>query len=542
MAVNSPTMGAPDLGHYMRPLRRHRGLILLCLLIGLVLGGGYAAVLRPAYTSVTKVLVQTDSTDTNANVAGGRTQSAVLNMDTESQLVKSGEVATRAQAILNTTTSPSTLLSRVSVSVPPNTSVLKISYKAHSTLAANAGAKAFAEAYLENRSATSQAYLNRQISAARQQVNSDRKSLVAATRRVLSLPTGSPAKQDALAQQSTDQATVTHDSTVLSTLNSTVVHPGRIVAPAGPGGSSPNRTRLIAVLTGLMVGLLVGLIGAFVRERMAKRIRSIDDLERLGVPVIAEVGVPTRRDGAGRKERANRDASAQLRAEQRVAAAVGRGLSERGGSIYIAALSPRAAEHRFSERLAREMARFGSTTEVILYDSTAAELEQAILTDEAVDREVAAPVTTSSEAGLGWPTSSSETAPSLVGSAPEPERQIEYAVDRRPPPILRRVRLALGRARYVVLEGTDVLADSEPYILGSLADVTVLVIEAGVTTRQQLADVVEQIEVTPSELLGAMLWRPPSAPKQAAESGRRKGSNVSVTRDAETAGGSSRAR
>jgi hypothetical protein len=188
------------------------------------------------------------------------------------------------------------------------------------------------------------------------------------------------------------------------------------------------------------------------------------------------------------------------------------------------------------------MARFGSTTEVILYDSTAAELEQAILTDEAVDREVAAPVTTSSEAGLGWPTSSSETAPSLVGSAPEPERQIEYAVDRRPPPILRRVRLALGRARYVVLEGTDVLADSEPYILGSLADVTVLVIEAGVTTRQQLADVVEQIEVTPSELLGAMLWRPPSAPKQAAESGRRKGSNVSVTRDAETAGGSSRAR
>jgi capsular polysaccharide biosynthesis protein len=575
MAANSPTMGAPDLGHYLRPLRRHRGLILLCVLIGLIFGTAYAAVLHPAYTSVTKVLVQTDFTDTNANVTGGRTTSSALNMDTETQILKSIEVAIRAQAILHTTTSPSALLSKVTVSVPPNTSVLKIAFKAHSTAAANAGAKAFAEAYLENRAATSQAFLNREISAARKQVNSDRRSLVAATRRVDSLATGSPAKQDALAEQSTDQATVTHDSTILSGYTSTVLHPGRIASPAGPGGSSPNRTRIIAILTGLVVGLLVGFIAAFIRERMAKRIRSMDDLERMGVPVIAEVIVPARREGGGRKERANRDASAQLRAEQRVAAAVGRGLSERGGSIYVAALSPRAVEHRIGERLANEMARFGSTTEVILYDSTAAELEQSILVNESTDPEPfpvrtepvreesirpepvdaqpvdAEPVRT--EAGLGWPSASpslattTQPAPSLVRAVPEavvePAEPGELArIDHRPPPILRRVRLALGRARYVVLEGTDALADSEPYILGSLTDVTLLVVEAGVTTRAQVSDVIEQVEVTPSELIGALLWRAPSASKRTTEPTRRKTSNVSVARDTEPTSGSSRAR
>jgi capsular polysaccharide biosynthesis protein len=567
MAVNGSTMGAPDLGHYLRPLRRHRGLILLCVLIGLLFGAAYAAVLHPAYTSVTKVLVQTDDTDTNANVAGGRTQSAALNMDTETQILKSTEVALRAQAILHTTTSPSALLGKVSVSVPPNTSILKIAFKAHSTAAADAGAKAFAEAYLENRAATSQSFLNRQISAARKQLNSDRRSLVAATRRVDSLAQGSPARQDALAEQTTDQATVTRDNVALAGLTSTVLHPGRIASPAGPGGSSPNRTRVIAVLTGLVVGLLIGLIAAFIRERTAKRIRSIDDLERLGVPVIAEVLAPVRREGGGRKERANRDASAQLRSEQRVAAAVGRGLSERGGSIYVAALSPRAVEHRIGERLANEMARFGSATEVILYDSTAAELEQSILANEVLDPEPppvraepirpepartepagAEPART--EAGLGWPTpmsaASPEPAPSLVRAAPEPmepAERIELArIDHRPPPILRRVRLALGRARYVVLEGTDALADSEPYILGSLADVTLLVVEAGVTTRAQVADVIEQVEVTPSELIGALLWRPPSAPKRTPESGRRKTSDVSVARDPEPTSGSSRVR
>lgn len=544
MAVNGPIMGAPDLGHYLRPLRRHRALILLCTIIGLVLGTAVAVLVRPSYTSVTKVLVQTDSTDTNANVVGGRTTSAALNMDTETQIVKSSEVAVRAQSILHTTTTPSQLLGRVTVSVPPNTSILKISYKAHSTLIANDGAKAFAEAYLQNRAATSQSFLNREIAATNQQLKGDRKSLADATRRVDSLPTGSPAKQDALAEQSTDQATVTRDSTTLASLRSTVLHPGRIVAPAAPGGSSPNRGRVIAVLTGLVIGLLVGLIGAFVRERMAKRVRSIDDLERLGIPVIAEVAAPSRRDGRGRKVRSDRAASAQLRAEQRVAAAAGRALSERGGSIYLAALSSRAAESRIGERLAREMARFGSTTEVVLYDSTAAELEESILNHDPVEPDEPPSFTTRSDAGLGWPTTqSAPPAGSLVSTAPEPEDPAELGqLDHRSPQILRRVRLALGRARYVILEGTDVLADSEPYILGSLADVTVLVVEAGLTTRAQVADVVEQIEVTPSELIGALLWRPPSTPKRAAAANHRKASNGRGARDSEPAGGSSRTR
>jgi capsular polysaccharide biosynthesis protein len=574
MAANSPTIGAPDLGHYLRPLRRHRGLILLCVLLGLLLGAAYAAVVKPAYTSVTKVLVQTDATDTGQSVTGGRTQSAALNMDTETQILKSTEVASRAQAILHTTTSPSALLKKVSVSVPPNTSILKIGFKAHSTAAADAGAKAFAEAYLENRAATAQNYLNRQIDAAKKQISSDRKSLAAATRRVDSLAQGSPARQDALAEQTTDQATVTRDNVALAGLTSTVLHPGRIASPAGPGGSSPNRTRVIAVLTGLVVGLLIGLIAAFIRERMAKRIRSLDDLERLGIPVIAEVTAPNRREG-GRKERGEREASAQLRAEQRVAAAIGRGLTERGGSIYLAALSPRAVEHRVGERLANEMARFGSATEVILYDSTAAELEQSVLANDGLDLEPvparseqvqpeppqadpaeAAQAQTEparAEAGLGWPTpaTATVTAPeptsSLVRTVAEPlEQQVEpiqlARIDHRPPPILRRVRLALGRARYVILEGTDALADSEPYILGSLADVTVLVVEAGVTTREQLADVVEQLEVTPSELIGAMLWRPRSTPRRSPEPTETQASKRRAVRDAEKTGGSGQAR
>src|SRR5690349_4572858 len=128
--------------------RRHWWLVLALVALG-VLGAAQFTRMEPkVYESSASVLVQPIGVDTN--VVGGRTKGDI-NLDTEAQLVHSTAVATDAGTLLRSTQRPQQLARRVSVEVPPNTSVLVITYSGPSPQAAQSGAHAFAEAYLANR-------------------------------------------------------------------------------------------------------------------------------------------------------------------------------------------------------------------------------------------------------------------------------------------------------------------------------------------------------------------------------------------------------
>ena len=66
------------------------------------------------------------------------------------------DIATAAQKLLKVTTPPDQLAANVTVTVPPNTTVLTLTYAAGAPKEAQSGSHAFAIAYLQNRQATAQ--------------------------------------------------------------------------------------------------------------------------------------------------------------------------------------------------------------------------------------------------------------------------------------------------------------------------------------------------------------------------------------------------
>ncbi|MGI8699807.1 MAG: hypothetical protein ACR2JU_01090, partial [Nocardioidaceae bacterium] len=72
-----------------------------------------------------------------------------VNLDTEAQLVRSLVIGDQAAKSLDSGQSSSELIASVSVEVPPNTTILNITFSASTSTAAAAGAEAFADAYLQ---------------------------------------------------------------------------------------------------------------------------------------------------------------------------------------------------------------------------------------------------------------------------------------------------------------------------------------------------------------------------------------------------------
>jgi capsular polysaccharide biosynthesis protein len=534
MAETSPMEMSHDLAHYLRPMRRHAKLLAACVILGGVLGGGVAALHHPTYTAAAKVLDQQVITD--GNPVNGRTTGGDINMDTEAQVVRSLPVATLAAQRLHST-SPAMLLSHVSVSVPTNTTILKISYAAHSTATAIAGANAFANAYLQHRGDSAKAYQSQQVASLSGQLDGLNRELTRLQGRFRSAPPHSATRHQLfpLINSISTRSRAVSDS--LGQVQSAQVNPGFIQSPAVIGGSSPNQARLILLLAGLVLGLLAGLVLTALRERFDNSVRSGDDFAREGIELLGDVTSRGRRSVQSGREG---DRMTQIRAIQRVAASVGAALGERGGSVFLAELSPASRGDGVDELLAAELSRFGSTTEIV--PLIAPPPEHRYQESSVVAEITAGPVVETSPPTvpvsdhrgngemLGWPSPAGAdptpaSAPELP-PRPEPVKDVAIRESEPEPPappiddmtdLVQRVQRALSRARYVILSGAGGSQDSDAYVLASLSQVTVIVAESGVTTRAELADVVEQVEMTSSRIIGGVLWRPRAKRRGAAE-------------------------
>ena len=515
MTDATPPAVAHDFSHYLRPLRRHRALLALCLAACLLVSIVGALAIRPTYTSDARVQVVANITDLYGAQTNGRTN-GVINMDTQAQLVGSLPVAKLAQQMMHTSTPLHTLQSRVTVSVPPNTTILRIAFAAHSAVVATAGANAFAAGYLQNRQAAAQTFLKQQVNAVNGQITAARNTLLENQAKANETPSDSVAHHNAEQKKTTAQTELTTLGTALGTLNSASTSPGTIVSAASTSGSSPNQRREIVVLAGLVLGVLLGIFAATARDNRDKSIRSEDDLTREGLPLITEIQPPKRAFGPRRATVRAAEALARTRAEQRLAATIGAALGEHGGSVYVAELSPAVEEDGFVQRLSAELSRFGSTTEIVTLGQPA----HTSRPNDQVASGHAVPASSDPDGepkALGWPTAPREigTGNQLAASSPVVRADAAPAVRTEAASgemslIMHEVQAALARSRYVILRGPDTAYGSEAYVLASLSQVTALIVEPGVTTKAHLADVVDQVEVTSSRILGAMLWRRPA--------------------------------
>jgi succinoglycan biosynthesis transport protein ExoP len=213
------------------------------------------------YTSHASVLVQPLASGAGS-VVGARTDGAI-NLDTEAQILKSTNVAESVQKQLNTKASTSALISRLSVAVPANSSVMTIAYKASSSARAAAGAQAFAQAYLANRAATANADVKQQVNSYLKQRAALQAGLLAVTHRLQIEAVTSSAGIYDRSQKDLITAEIQDLNSNLNTLQGQVVIPGQIigaaVAPSQPSGPNPQLYIVSGIIAGLVIGLLLGL-------------------------------------------------------------------------------------------------------------------------------------------------------------------------------------------------------------------------------------------------------------------------------------------
>jgi capsular polysaccharide biosynthesis protein/Mrp family chromosome partitioning ATPase len=270
------------LSDYTGFLARQWPLLLLGLLIGLALGIATLAVSPKTYEATTSVLVQPTGDDTN--VQNGRTDAAI-NLDTEAQIVTSTVVAERSAELMNSDLKPRELAKRVSVQVPANTSVLKITFAAASPSKAQNGAKSFAEAYLANRKKVAEDKLQSTVTGLEKTIASLNQSLIRVNQDLVA-PASDSRRGYLAAQRKVLVQQIRATTASLSPLQNQEVQPGAVITqaqrPTTPSGLNPWLVMISALFAGLLLGLAMGVI----RDRRDHRIRSRHDLERLGLDVL----------------------------------------------------------------------------------------------------------------------------------------------------------------------------------------------------------------------------------------------------------------
>ncbi|GIV00432.1 MAG: hypothetical protein KatS3mg014_2047 [Actinomycetota bacterium] len=276
-----------DLRAYLSVLRRRKWSVLLVTAVAVASALAFSFRQTPIYTSTAKVQVKPPTANQylqNVPVA------SIVSMDTERQVAASTKVAELAAERLGTDRSTEDLLEHLDVSVPTNTQILEISFSDPDPATAQAGAQAFAQAYLDFKvQQATQAFasveeaLTAKIKQLQQQLATEQQKLAAAE-------PGSP--QQAAAQAEIDVLTTriaTYENRI-SDLGLIDLDPGEVIQPADlpRSPSSPNHVLNGGLAAALGLALGVGL--AFLRERLDDRVVGRLGFEEiLGAPTLAVV-------------------------------------------------------------------------------------------------------------------------------------------------------------------------------------------------------------------------------------------------------------
>lgn len=359
-----------EFADYNEVLRRRWTLVVVGLVVGIALAAIALHFVPKTYTSTASVIVQ--STGETTSVENGRT-STDINLDTEAQIVTSTVVATLAQGQLKVTTAPRELAKKVAVTVPPNTSVLDISFSAPTAKKAQGGAHAFADSYLRNRKSLADDRVSSQTKVLQSKIDGLAAQLRASGRKIAALPASSSERTYETSQRDLLIQQIAALNTQLAPLTSGDITPGDIITdaqlPVGP--SNPNAKLLIT--SGLLAGLLAGVLLALAVDRTDKRVRDRRDLERLGLDaLVGRVSVPAVREGGvGRVTGTSAESLRQLRN------ALLTQMPVKGGSVLVAAASDGPGGSALAVSLAATIARSGASVILVSANSESCSVVEA---------------------------------------------------------------------------------------------------------------------------------------------------------------------
>lgn len=210
-------------------------------------------------------------------------------MQTEAGLIASSPVAKLVGPAVGSSVEPGD--SAVSATVPANTQIIRIEYRAATAAEAVKFAEGYAKALLESRQQRSESDVSTQLEALKKQEDAALAGLKQASADAVS--SKSP-EASGMVQLYTNRLAAIQDK--VGALQATPTSPGSIISPATRPTSSDGVPAPLLILAGLAIGLLLGVIYAISRERSDDRIRAalegaVDDIPVMGVVPSTAVAI-----------------------------------------------------------------------------------------------------------------------------------------------------------------------------------------------------------------------------------------------------------
>jgi capsular polysaccharide biosynthesis protein len=493
---------------YVGVLRRRWLVILGLTIVGVVGAFGYVTVAPKAYNAGAEVNVVPTAADQSNSVSGSRTANATVNLDTEAQVVTSTAVATLAGKMMHSTLTPWQLAQQVSVTVPPNSSILNIGCTAPTAAGAATCANDFAAAYLQNRTSNATDFVNNELKALNQKLDGYNTQEAALSQKISGLAANSPTRATDEAQLKGLQS---QSSKLTQQIGSTSgqsaqVNGGTIITKATPPGKPSSPKKLLILPSGLVAGLLLGAVIAFLVDRRDRRIHTAQDVERiLDVPVLLDLPA-----GAfGREVAIASPRSKTGQAFTDLGHAVAASLGEGNHVVFVSGATQGPAGSVVAANLAVTLARTHSDVVLVCanMNSTVAAKLLGLGEGEGLAELVAGSATVrdvvrgpAGMPGLWVITPGAD--PSLASY------HLQHDTARALTSQLRR------DARYVVIEAPVADDGADTFGLGEFADAALVTVEVARTTRNEAVDCVRRLRQLRTPVLGAAAV-PPIGPRVA---------------------------
>jgi capsular exopolysaccharide synthesis family protein len=445
------------LRHQLDVIRRRKWIVLSVFATAVAAAALFSGIERSTYRAESKLVVGQGRSLLQPTVVGAAIQPYTATM---ADLLKSNAVAERVIRQLNLTKSPEDLLNKATVSISPQTAVMKLSVDDHS------GADA------------------RVINASMGHVFA------------------------ALVQQRFGRGTPASGSAPATPpLTVTIFDPAHVL----PGRVSPKPVRNI-LIAGIL-GLVLGLLAAFLRDHFDRGLRTREMVEKaFGVPVIGQVPFAKMRkrdrrtvfwEGHGEVAEAFRGLRANLQY-----LAVKRPLR----TILVTSASPQQGKTTVAANLALAIARSGASTIVLEGDLRRPRL------DDAFEVSPHGPGLTSVLVGavdideaivdMAMPASEDEASRgqrpgrlSFLPSGPQPPNPSELLSSLQMTKLLDRLALAYD---YVLIDSPPVLVVADALELARLVDGVVVVVRRNHASTDEARELRAMVERLGINLLGVV--------------------------------------
>ena len=267
-------------------LRHHAVLILLLAIIVGAIGGAAGLLLpSPRQSTATVLISPLYGNPFSPEFTGDQ----LTNLETEAQIVATDAVAGLVAKQLRTAVTPSELVRSVRGSLQQNTQVIKITYTAATSRTAHDSAQAFAEAFLAFRQQRAKQRIDEQVKILQRQY---------AATRALQIKASAAAARPATKQVGTEQVKqysgeMTRLTSAIAQQQAIPTDPGQVISPATTPGELALSSAILYAIIGAIAGLLIGVLAAITRERLDDRVRDTSDFDRLSIPSLGSMALPT---------------------------------------------------------------------------------------------------------------------------------------------------------------------------------------------------------------------------------------------------------